>query len=116
ITASHNPKEYNGYKAYWEDGAQVVAPHDTNIIREVQKITSFDQVNWQKNDALLEYIEDDFDKIYLDLVKGLSLSPEAIQEQKAMPIVFSPIHGASGKMVPAALKAFGFENVHIVKE
>lgn len=116
ITASHNPKEYNGYKAYWEDGAQVVAPHDANIIREVQKITSFDQVNWQKNDALLEYIEDDFDKIYLDLVKGLSLSPEAIQEQKAMPIVFSPIHGASGKMVPAALKAFGFENVHIVKE
>ncbi|MBN7813160.1 phospho-sugar mutase [Algoriphagus sp. H41] len=116
ITASHNPKEYNGYKAYWEDGAQVVAPHDTNIIKEVQKITSFDQVNWNKNDNLLEYIEDDFDKIYLDLVKGLSLSPDAIQAQKSMPIVFSPIHGASGKMVPAALKAFGFENVHIVKE
>lgn len=116
ITASHNPKEYNGYKAYWEDGAQVVAPHDTNIIKEVQKITSFDQVNWNKNDALLEYIEEDFDAIYLDLVKGLSLSADAIQAQKSMPIVFSPIHGASGKMVPAALKAFGFENVHIVKE
>lgn len=116
ITASHNPKEYNGYKAYWEDGAQVVAPHDTNIIKEVQKITSFDQVNWNKNDSLLEYIEADFDKIYLDLVKGLSLSPDAIQAQKSMPIVFSPIHGASGKMVPAALKVFGFENVHIVKE
>ncbi|GAB3219059.1 phospho-sugar mutase [Algoriphagus aestuariicola] len=116
ITASHNPKEYNGYKAYWEDGAQVVAPHDTNIIKEVQKITSFDQVNWNKNDSLLEYIESDFDKIYLDLVKGLSLSPDAVQAQKSMPIVFSPIHGASGKMVPAALKAFGFENVHIVKE
>jgi phosphoglucomutase len=116
ITASHNPKEYNGYKAYWEDGAQVVAPHDTNIIKEVQKIISFDQVNWNKNDSLLEYIEADFDKIYLDLVKGLSLSPDAIQAQKSMPIVFSPIHGASGKMVPAALKAFGFENVHIVKE
>lgn len=116
ITASHNPKEYNGYKAYWEDGAQVVAPHDTNIIKEVQKITSFDQVNWNKNDALFEYIEEDFDAIYLNLVKGLSLSPDAIQAQRDMPIVFSPIHGASGKMVPAALKAFGFENVHIVKE
>ena len=116
ITASHNPKEYNGYKAYWEDGAQVVAPHDTNIIKEVQKITSFDQVNWDKNDALFQYIEEDFDAIYLDLVKGLSLSPDAIQAQKSMPIVFSPIHGASGKMVPAALKAYGFDNVHIVKE
>ncbi len=116
ITASHNPKEYNGYKAYWEDGAQVVAPHDTNIIKEVQKITSFDQVNWNKNDALLQYIEGDFDAIYLNLVKGLSLSPDAIQAQKSMPIVFSPIHGASGKMVPAALRAFGFENIHVVKE
>jgi phosphoglucomutase len=116
ITASHNPKEYNGYKAYWEDGAQVVAPHDTNIIKEVQKITSFDHVNWDKNDSLFEYIGDDFDARYLDLVKGLSLSPEAIEAQKSMPIVFSPIHGASGKMVPAALKAFGFDNVHIVKE
>lgn len=116
ITASHNPKEYNGYKAYWEDGAQVVAPHDTNIIKEVQKITSFDQVNWNKNEALFEYIEEDFDAIYLELVKGLSLSPEAIRSQKNIPIVFSPIHGASGKMVPAALKAYGFENIHIVKE
>lgn len=116
ITASHNPKEYNGYKAYWEDGAQVVAPHDTNIIKEVQKITSFDQVNWNKNDDLLHYIESDFDSIYLDLVKGLSLAKEEIQAQKSMPIVFSPIHGASGKMVPAALKAFGFENVQVVKE
>jgi phosphoglucomutase len=116
ITASHNPKEYNGYKAYWEDGAQVVAPHDTNIIKEVQKITSFDQVNWDKDDALFQYIDEDFDAIYLDLVKGLSLSPQAIEAQKSMPIVFSPIHGASGKMVPAALKAFGFDNIHIVAE
>ena len=116
ITASHNPKEYNGYKAYWEDGAQVVAPHDTNIIKEVQKITSFEQVNWKKQDELIHYIEEDFDAIYLDLVKELSLSKDAVQAQKSMPIVFSPIHGASGKMVPAALKAFGFENVQIVKE
>lgn len=116
ITASHNPKEYNGYKAYWDDGAQVVAPHDKNIIEEVKQITSFDDVNWNKNDALFQYIEEDFDEIYMKLVKGLSLSPEAIATQKDMPIVFSPIHGASGKMVPAAIKAFGFENVHIVKE
>lgn len=116
ITASHNPKEYNGYKAYWEDGGQVVAPHDTNIIKEVQKITSFDQVNWKKNDSLFEYIEEDFDAIYIKLVKSLSLSPDAIQAHKNMPIVFSPIHGASGKMVPEALKAYGFENVQIVKE
>jgi phosphoglucomutase len=116
VTASHNPKEYNGYKAYWDDGGQVVAPHDKNIIDEVLKITSMDDVNWNKNDSLIEYIEEDFDKIYLDLVKKLSLSKNEIQAQKNMPIVFSPIHGASGKMVPAALKAFGFENVHIVKE
>ena len=116
ITASHNPKEYNGYKAYWEDGAQVVAPHDTNIIKEVQKITSFEQVNWNKQDHLIHYIEEDFDAIYLKKVKELSLSKEAIQDQKSMPIVFSPIHGASGKMVPAALKAFGFENIQVVKE
>lgn len=116
ITASHNPKEYNGYKAYWDDGAQVVAPHDKNIITEVQKITSFDQVNWSKNDSLFEYIEEDFDEIYLKKVEGLSLSPDAIQANKSMPIVFSPIHGASGKMVPAALKRFGFENVNLVKE
>ena len=116
ITASHNPKEYNGYKAYWEDGAQVVAPHDTNIIKEVQKITSFEQVNWNKQDNLIQYIEEDFDAIYLEKVKELSLSKEAIQSQKSMPIVFSPIHGASGKMVPAALEAFGFENIQVVKE
>ena len=116
ITASHNPKEYNGYKAYWEDGAQVVAPHDENIIKEVQKITSFEQVNWNKQDELIHYIEEDFDAIYLERVKELSLSKDAIQAQKSMPIVFSPIHGASGKMVPAALKAFGFENIQVVKE
>jgi phosphoglucomutase len=116
VTASHNPKEYNGYKAYWDDGGQVVAPHDKNIINEVQKITSIDDVNWNKNDDLLEYIESEFDLIYLNLVKKLSLSPHEIMVQRSMPIVFSPIHGASGKMVPAALKVFGFENIHIVKE
>lgn len=116
VTASHNPKEYNGYKAYWEDGAQVVAPHDKNIIAEVQKITSFDMVNWNKKDELIMYIEEDFDRIYMEKVKGLSLSPKAIQEESDLSIVFSPIHGASGKMVPLALKEYGFTNVHIVKE
>lgn len=116
VTASHNPKEYNGYKAYWDDGGQVVAPHDVNIINEVQKIKSVDDVNWDKNDDLITYIEDDFDVIYLDEVKKLTLSPNEIMVQKDMPIVFSPIHGASGRMVPAALKLYGFENIHIVKE
>ncbi len=116
VTASHNPKEYNGYKVYWDDGGQVVAPHDKNIITEVLKIKSMDDVNWNKNDGLKEYIDEDFDLIYLNEVKKLSLSPKAILTQKDMTIVFSPIHGASGKMVPAALKVFGFENIHVVKE
>ncbi|MEX0882247.1 MAG: phospho-sugar mutase [Cyclobacteriaceae bacterium] len=116
VTASHNPKEYNGYKVYWDDGGQVVAPHDKNIISEVLKIKSMDDVNWDKNDALKEYIEEDFDLIYLNEVKKLSLSPKATLIHKDMTIVFSPIHGASWKMVPAALKIFGFENIHLVEE
>ncbi|QDH80103.1 phospho-sugar mutase [Echinicola soli] len=116
ITASHNPKEYNGYKAYWEDGGQIVAPHDKNIIMEVQKIKSIDDVKWDKNDALIEYIGREMDLTYLNDIKKLSLSPKAILNQRDMCIVFSPIHGASGKMVPAALKTFGFENIHVVKE
>ena len=116
VTASHNPKEYNGYKVYWDDGGQVVSPHDKNIILEVLKIKSIDDVNWNKNDALKEYIEEDFDLFYLKEVKKLSMSPLTNLAEKDMTIVFSPIHGASGKMVPAALKVFGFENIHVVKE
>ncbi|WP_200977158.1 phospho-sugar mutase [Echinicola sp. 20G] len=116
ITASHNPKEYNGYKAYWEDGGQIVAPHDKNIIMEVQKISSIDDVKWDKDENLIEYIGQEMDLSYLNDIKKFSLSPKAILNQKDMSIVFSPIHGASGKMVPAALKTFGFENIHIVKE
>ena len=116
ITASHNPKEYNGYKAYWEDGGQIVAPHDKNIIIEVQKIQSIDDVKWNKNESLIEYIGHELDLAYLNDIKKFSLSPKAILNQRNMSIVFSPIHGASGKMVPAALKTFGFENIHIVKE
>jgi len=116
VTASHNPKEYNGYKVYWEDGGQVVPPHDKNIITEVLKIKSVDDVKWTRNDALISYIEEDHDLVYLAEVKRLSMSPEAILAQKDLSIVFSPIHGASGTMVPKALKIFGFENIHIVKE
>ncbi|WP_215223639.1 phospho-sugar mutase [Echinicola shivajiensis] len=116
ITASHNPKEYNGYKAYWEDGGQIVAPHDKNIILEVQKIKSIDEVKWDKNESLIEYIGHEMDLSYLNDIKKFSLSPKAILNQRNMSIVFSPIHGASGKMVPAALKTFGFENIHVVKE
>lgn len=116
ITASHNPKEYNGYKAYWEDGGQIVAPHDKNIIMEVQKIKSIDDVKWGKNESLIEYIGHEMDLSYLNDIKKFSLSPKAILNQRNMSIVFSPIHGASGKMVPAALKTFGFENIHVVKE
>lgn len=116
VTASHNPKEYNGYKVYWEDGGQVVPPHDKNIITEVLKIKSIDDVNWNKNDNLIEYIEEDFDLIYLNEIRKLSMSPESILVNKDMTIVFSPIHGASGKMVPASLRIFGFENIHVVKE
>jgi len=116
VTASHNPKEYNGYKVYWDDGGQVVSPHDKNIISEVLKIKSIDDVNWNKNDALKEYIEEDFDLFYLNEVKKLSMSPLTNLAEKDMTIVFSPIHGASGKMVPAALMVFGFENIHVVKE
>ncbi|GAB3661785.1 phospho-sugar mutase [Echinicola sediminis] len=116
ITASHNPKEYNGYKAYWEDGGQIVAPHDKNIIAEVQKIRSIDDVKWDKDDSLIEYIGREMDLSYLNDIKKFSLSPKAILNQRKMSIVFSPIHGASGKMVPAALRTFGFENIHVVKE
>ncbi len=116
LTASHNPKEYNGYKAYWDDGAQVIAPHDENIITEVQKIASIDDIKFEGNDDLIELIDDSFDDIYLDKIKGLSVSPEVIERQKDLTIVYSPIHGTGYKLVPDVLKKFGFENVHSVAE
>lgn len=116
VTASHNPKEYNGYKVYWEDGGQVVPPHDKNIILEVLKIKSVDDVKWTRNESLISYIEEDFDLVYLAEVKKLSMSRQAVLVKKDLSIVFSPIHGASGKMVPKALRIFGFENIHVVKE
>ena len=116
VTASHNPKEYNGYKAYWTDGAQVTAPHDKNIICEVEKIKSVDQILSGKNKENIEILGDDFDKLYLAEIKKLSLSPEAVNRYHDMKIVYTPIHGAGVKLVPASLKNFGFTNVSVVPE
>lgn len=116
LTASHNPKEYNGYKAYWNDGAQVTPPHDENIIDEVNEISSIDDVKFAKDPSLIVEIGEDVDEKYLNEVKGLSLSQDIIKKQKDLKIVFSPIHGTGITLVPNILKRFGFENVHIVEE
>ncbi len=116
ITASHNPKEYNGYKAYWNDGAQVLAPHDKNIIAEVNRIKSIDDIRFEGNPDLIKIIGKDMDNTFIDEVVKLSLSPEAIKRHHDMKIVFTPIHGAGVMLVPAALKAVGFTNVINVPE
>jgi len=116
ITASHNPKEYNGYKAYWEDGGQLTSPHDTNVIEEVIKITDINQVKFNGNPQLIEMIGENIDKIYLANVKSLSLLPELIKKHKDLSIVYTALHGTGITLVPRALKELGFENIHIVKE
>lgn len=116
ITASHNPKEYNGYKAYWDDGGQLISPHDKNVIAEVNKMASVDHIKFKGDNNLIEVLNDDFDQVYLDHIKTLTLSPEVIKRQKDFKIVFTPIHGTGVKLVPDALKMFGFQNVHLVKE
>jgi phosphoglucomutase len=116
VTASHNPKEYNGYKVYWNDGAQVTAPHDKNIIGEVNKITSIDEVKFEPNPALIELIGRDLDEAYMQEVLKLSVSQEAIKRQHDLKIVFSSIHGTGITLVPEVLKRFGFTNVHVVEE
>ncbi len=116
VTASHNPKEYNGYKAYWTDGSQVTAPHDKNIIAEVEKITSVDMVLTGKNPGNITILDEKFDEIYLNKVHELSLSPECVKKHHDMKIVYSPMHGAGVRLVPASLKKFGFTNVIMVKE
>lgn len=115
ITASHNPKEYNGFKAYWEDGAQLIEPHDKNVVDEAAKI-SVDEIKFKGNDALIEVIGKEFDEIYLNKIKGLSLNPEIIKKHKDLKIVYTPIHGTGVKLVPAVLKKFGFENVFNIPE
>ncbi len=116
ITASHNPKEYNGYKAYWEDGGQLISPHDKNVIAEVSKIGNIDDVEFSGNPALIESIGEEVDKVYLKKVKALSLSPAAIKRQKNFSIVYTPLHGTGIKLIPDSLRNFGFQNVHIVEE
>jgi len=114
-TASHNPKEYNGYKAYWNDGGQLVPPHDKNVIKEVEAITSVDEVNWSGGEANITLIGPDMDEAYINMVKSLSVYPEVIQAQHDLSIVYTPIHGTGITLVPEVLSRFGFTNVHIVE-
>ncbi|TNF31182.1 MAG: phospho-sugar mutase, partial [Bacteroidetes bacterium] len=116
ITASHNPKEYNGYKAYWEDGGQLVAPHDKNVITEVQKIAGPQDVNWKADASLIQIVDEEIDRAYIDGLKSLCLSPEAVKAQSDLNIVYTALHGTGGTMVPRTLKELGFTNVHTVAE
>ena len=116
LTASHNPKEYSGYKAYWSDGCQVIKPHDINIIAEVDKIESVDQINFEREEALVEKIGPEMDQNYIDRVASESIYPEVIESQKDLNIVFSPIHGTAVDIVPRALKKVGFTNINLVEE
>ncbi|MCH7513512.1 MAG: phospho-sugar mutase [Bacteroidetes bacterium] len=116
ITASHNPKEYNGYKAYWDDGAQVTPPHDVNIIDEVRKISGIDEINFKKNKTYIQRIGVEIDDLYLTEVKKLSLNQDVIARQKNLKIIFSPLHGTGITLVPRILKELGFNNVHVIKE
>jgi phosphoglucomutase len=116
VTASHNPKEYNGYKAYWDDGAQMIAPHDKNVIEEVRKITAIDKVKWTGSEGNTEMIGEEVDRAYLQHILGLSLNPQAISRQKNLKIVYTPLHGTGIKLVPEILRQFGFENVTLVSE
>lgn len=114
ITASHNPKEYNGYKVYWDDGAQIVPPHDNNIIQEVKKISSVSEVKFVGNKNLIKVIGSEIDEIYINTLASLSLGSEINRKHKDLKIVYTPIHGAGVKLVPKTLRKFGFEKVHTV--
>ncbi len=116
LTASHNPKEYNGYKAYWHDGAQMIAPHDTNTINEVNAITSIDDIKFNGKPSLIQKIGEEIDELYLNAIKSLSVSPKIIEKQHDLNIVFSSIHGTGITLVPRVLEKFGFTNVNIVEE
>lgn len=116
LTASHNPKEYNGYKAYWNDGGQLVAPHDKNVISEVNAIASVKDIKFERKEENITIVGADFDDLYISLNKDLSIHPEAVQAQKDLKIVFSPIHGTGITIVPKMLEAWGFENVSVVEE
>ena len=115
ITASHNPKEYNGYKAYWDDGAQMLAPHDVNTIKHVESV-KVEDIKFQGNPALIEVIGEEVDNAFLDAVKGLVIDPEVIERHKDLKIVYTPIHGCGRVLIPASLRRWGFENIHCVEE
>lgn len=115
-TASHNPKEYNGYKAYWDDGAQMVPPHDKNVIKEVDKIASVDDVKWTGGEENITILGADMDNAYMDMVKGLSVYPDVCAAQHDLKIVYTSIHGTGITLVPQVLQRFGFTNVHVVEE
>jgi phosphoglucomutase len=114
-TASHNPREYNGYKAYWDDGGQLVPPHDARVIAEVEKIASVNDVKWEGGSHLITMIGKELDEAYLEMVKELSIYPDVIVRQKELKIVYTPIHGTGIMLVPAMLKKLGFTNVHLVE-
>jgi phosphoglucomutase len=115
-TASHNPKEYNGYKAYWNDGGQLVPPHDVNVIKEVEAIQSISEVKFSGGEHLIQLIGKEMDEAYLQMVKSLSIYPEVIQQQSDLKIVYTPIHGTGIQLVPDVLKLYGFTQVTIVEE
>ena len=115
-TASHNPKEYNGYKAYWNDGGQLVPPHDKNVITEVEAIQSVDEVKWTGGEANIQLLGNTMDDAYIKMLKSLSVYPEVIAKQNDLKIVYTPIHGTGITLVPKVLSAFGFTNVHVVEE
>lgn len=115
-TASHNPKEYNGYKAYWNDGGQLVPPHDKNVIKEVEAITSVNEVKWNGGEANISLMGKEMDNAYMDMVKSLSVYPDVIAEQHDLKIVYTPIHGTGITLVPEVLSRFGFTNVTVVEE
>jgi phosphoglucomutase len=115
-TASHNPKEYNGYKAYWDDGGQLVPPHDKNVIAEVEKIAGIDEVKWGGGESNITMIGKDIDEAYIGMVHNLSVYPEVIERQHNLRIVYTSIHGSGIKLVPEVLQRFGFTNVHVVNE
>ena len=116
ITASHNPKEYNGYKAYWNDGAQMITPHDVNTIKYVNEVKSASEIKFQGDKSKIEIIGEEIDNIYLEKIKGLSLSPEAIKRHHDMKIVYTPIHGTGNRLIPRSLRNFGFTNIIGVPE
>jgi len=116
LTASHNPKEYNGYKAYWNDGGQLVAPHDKNVITEVNAISSVKEIKFEGVKKNIHLVGEDFDQLYIDANKKLSIHPEAVKEQSDLKIVYSPIHGTGITIVPKMLEAWGFKNVQVVED